>query len=128
MVSYLNLLSDLFDAGRYTEKDLSGDVTHPSALGHAIVGEMLWKYLNQVYAELDSYGEPVKFDKKIFTKAKYLDVELAGVGDITPENLQQLENYKKQLKLSLMVMMESGEHIKEPGEDDEEIDWESLCP
>ncbi len=87
MVSYLNLLSGWFDSGRYTEKDLSGDVTHPSALGHAIVGEILWKYLNQVYAELDSYGEPVKFDKKIFTKAKYLNAELSGVGDITPENL-----------------------------------------
>jgi len=38
------------------------------------------------------------------------------------------ENYKRQLKLSLMVMLESGEHIREPGEDDEDIDWESLCP
>lgn len=25
-------------------------------------------------------------------------------------------------------MMESGEHIIEPGEDDDEPDWESLCP
>ena len=87
MVSYLNLLSDLFDAGRYTAKDLSGDVTHPSALGHAMVGEMLWKYLNNVYTELDSYGEPAAFDKKIFTKSKYLEAELAGVGDLTPESL-----------------------------------------
>lgn len=39
------------------------------------------------------------------------------------------ENYKKQLRLSLMVMLESGEHIVEPGEsDDEDIDWETLCP
>ena len=38
------------------------------------------------------------------------------------------ENYKRQLKLSLMVMLESGEHIIEPGEEDDEIDWESLCP
>ncbi|MBP3593128.1 MAG: SGNH/GDSL hydrolase family protein [Lachnospiraceae bacterium] len=87
MVSYINLLSGWFDSGRYTEKDLSGDVTHPSALGHAVVGEILWKYLNQVYADLDTYSDPVKFDKKIFTKAKYLDAELAGVGDITPENM-----------------------------------------
>jgi len=87
MVSYLNLLSDLFDSGRYTEKDLSGDVTHPSALGHAMAGEILWKYLNQNYAGLDSYGEPTVFDKKIFTKAKYLNAELSGVGDMTPENM-----------------------------------------
>lgn len=87
MVSYLNLLSDFFNAGRYTEKDLSGDVTHPSALGHAMVGEILWKYLNNVYAELDSYGEPAVFDKKIITKARYLDAELVGVGDVTPSEL-----------------------------------------
>ena len=87
MISYLNLISDFFEAGHYTEKELSGDVTHPSALGHAMVGEMLWKYLNNVYAELDSYGEPAAFDKKIFTKAKYLDAELAGVGDVTPSAL-----------------------------------------
>ena len=38
------------------------------------------------------------------------------------------ENYKKQLKWTLQVMMESGEHIIEPGEEDDEPDWESLCP
>lgn len=87
MVSYLNLLSGFFDSGRYTEKDLSGDVTHPSALGHAMVGEILWKYLNNIYAELDSYEAPAAFDKKIFTKSKYLNAELVGVGDITPTAL-----------------------------------------
>ena len=44
----------------------------------------------------------------------------------TPEKAR--ENYKKQLRLSLMVMLESGDHIIEPGEDDDEPDWESLCP
>lgn len=87
MVSYLNLMSDMLEAGRYTEKDLSGDVTHPSALGHAIVGEILWKYLNNVYVQLDSFEEPVEFDKEIFTKDKYLDAELVGVGDLTPESM-----------------------------------------
>ena len=38
------------------------------------------------------------------------------------------ENYKKQLKLTLMVMLESGEHIIEPDEFEDETDWESLCP
>lgn len=39
------------------------------------------------------------------------------------------ENYKKQLKLTLTVMLEDGDKIREPGdEDDEEIDWEALCP
>lgn len=38
------------------------------------------------------------------------------------------ENYKIQLRLSLMLMIEDGEEITEPGEDEEDIDWESLCP
>jgi len=41
---------------------------------------------------------------------------------------QARANYKTQLKLSLMLMIEDGEEITEPGEDDEDIDWESLCP
>ena len=40
-----------------------------------------------------------------------------------------LMNYKKQLRLNLMVMLEMGDKIIEPGEeDDDDTDWESLCP
>lgn len=38
------------------------------------------------------------------------------------------DNYKNQLKLTLMVMIETNEHIREPGEEEEEVDWESICP
>ena len=39
------------------------------------------------------------------------------------------ENYKKQLRLTLMLMLEDNEEIQEPGEDDEDdIDWENICP
>ena len=38
------------------------------------------------------------------------------------------ENYKNQLKLTLMLMLEDEEEILEPGEDEEDIDWESVCP
>ena len=37
-------------------------------------------------------------------------------------------NYKNQLKLQLMLMLEDGDDIPEPGEDEEDIDWESMCP
>lgn len=87
MVSHLNLISDFFETGRYTAEQMSGDVSHPSVFGHAIVGEMLWKYLNNIYADLDSYGEPVPFDKKAVTKERYQNAELVGIGDITPANM-----------------------------------------
>ena len=39
------------------------------------------------------------------------------------------ENYKKQLKLQLMIMLEEGDDIKEPGDnDDDDQDWEKMCP
>lgn len=38
------------------------------------------------------------------------------------------ENYKKQLTLSLTLMLEDGDEIVEPGEDEDDIDWESICP
>lgn len=44
----------------------------------------------------------------------------------TPE--KAMENYKRQLRLTLLVMLESEEEITEPGEDEEDIDWESICP
>lgn len=72
MVSYYNVMSDMLETGSFTANELSGDVVHPSALGHRIVGEILWKYLNSVYENLDSYQDPVKFDKAAFTKDKYV--------------------------------------------------------
>ena len=40
-----------------------------------------------------------------------------------------LANYKRQLKLTLTLMLEGGDDIKEPGDDDDDdIDWEKLCP
>ena len=86
MVSHYNLIKDFFENGRYTEEEMSGDVSHPSVFGHAIVGEMLWKYLNNVYSELDSYGEPVIFDKKALTKERYQNAELVSVEDIKPDS------------------------------------------
>ena len=38
------------------------------------------------------------------------------------------ENYKHQLKLQLMLMLQDGDDIPEPGEEEEDIDWESMCP
>ena len=40
-----------------------------------------------------------------------------------------LANYKTQLRWTLQVMLMDDVVIKEPGDEDEEdIDWESLCP
>lgn len=87
MISYINVINAMMDSNIYTEKQLSGDTTHPSALGHAITGEILWKYLNEVYAQKDSFAEPKVFDKKPVTNEVYLNAELLDNLSFTPTDL-----------------------------------------
>lgn len=87
MVSYSSLINDMMEQKVYTAAELSGDEVHPSALGHAIAGEILWKYLNNVYADVDNYGEPEKFTAAAVTKDTYLNAWIADSENITPDSL-----------------------------------------
>ena len=87
MVSYANVINDMIANNIYTDKQLSGDVTHPSALGHAITGEILWKYLNSVYAQIDSFEEPQPFDEPAVTREVYLDAEILDSTALVPDNI-----------------------------------------
>lgn len=87
MVSYINVIKDMMETGVFTAKQLSGDVTHPSALGHAIVGEILWKYMNNVNAYRDTYEEPAAFDEKPVTRDKYTNAQILDSKSITPDDL-----------------------------------------
>lgn len=86
MLSYANVISDMIETGRYTEKELSGDGVHPSALGHAVTGEILWNYLNGVYAVRDTLGEPdTEAVTEPLTKAVYGNAAVLDGSVITPE-------------------------------------------
>lgn len=87
MVSYANVISDMITNDIFSDKQLSGDVTHPSALGHAITGEILWKYLNNVYVQMDSFGEPQPFDEPAVTREVYLDTEILDSTTLTPDDM-----------------------------------------
>lgn len=87
MVSYINVINDMMETGTYTEEQLSGDTVHPSAMGHAIVGEILWKYLNNVNAYRDTYEEPAAFDAKPVTRDKYVNAKILDSKSITPDDL-----------------------------------------
>lgn len=85
MVSYLNVISDMMESGTYTAGALSGDVVHPSALGHRITGEILWKYLNSIYENADQYPQPAPFTKPAFTQDKYVvNPHILDRASITP--------------------------------------------
>ena len=71
-------------------------------------------------------GEDLDFDGKPY---HYIEIKEIPSFVFCAKSIEKArENYKRQLKLTLMVMLESGEHIVEPGEEEDEPDWESLCP
>lgn len=73
MVSYKNVMDAMLEEDTYTAAELSGDQVHPSALGHRIVGEILWKYLNGIYEAMDSYDPPAEFDTAPVTNDRYVN-------------------------------------------------------
>jgi hypothetical protein len=91
MISYHNVIQDMISQGIYTSQELSGDKVHPSALGHAITGEILWKYLNQVYIDKNSYGEPSPFDYDALTYETYMDAKILDASNLTPEDMGTFE-------------------------------------
>ncbi len=86
MVSYKNVMEHLYKNG-YTEADMSSDSSHPSVLGHAIVGEMLWRYLNNVYEKVDSYKPYERPIIKESTKVMYQNAGMLSCEDIKADSL-----------------------------------------
>ena len=52
-VSYHDMIMSELNNGNIAWSDISPDNIHPNDKGHAICGELIWKYLNSVYASLD---------------------------------------------------------------------------
>ncbi|MDE5865418.1 MAG: SGNH/GDSL hydrolase family protein, partial [Lachnospiraceae bacterium] len=91
MVSYRNVIKEMMETGKYSDKELSSDEVHPSALGHAIAGEIIWKYLNSIYADLEEYGEPEPLEKPAETKECYANARILDSEQIKPESSSGFE-------------------------------------
>lgn len=91
MVSYRNVIKEMMETGKYSDKELSSDEVHPSALGHAIAGEIIWKYLNSIYADLEGYGEPEPLEKAAITKECYANARILDSAQIKPESSSGFE-------------------------------------
>lgn len=88
------------------------------------MGKDIDYYLNLDWTLIE--GEDLDFNGNPY---HYIEIKEIPSFTFCAKTIEQARaNYKKQLKLSLMLMIEDGDEIREPGEDDEEIDWESICP
>ena len=85
MISYGNAVLPAIEAKEFTWDDISPDNVHPNDRGHAIIGELLYTYLNDVYSRLDEIPEEVTpFDFSSLTKESYLNADMLGPDEITP--------------------------------------------
>jgi hypothetical protein len=81
-------------------------------------------YLNLDWTLIE--GEDLDFNGNPY---HYIEIKEIPSFAFCAKTIEQARaNYKTQLKLSLILMLEDGEEIIEPGEEDDDIDWESLCP
>lgn len=82
-------------------------------------------YLNLDWTLIE--GEDLDFNGNPY---HYIEIEEIPSFAFCAKTIEKArENYKTQLRLTLMVMIETGEEIHEPGdEDDDDVDWEALCP
>lgn len=89
-----------------------------------MVNKDLDYYLNLNWTLIE--GEDLDFDGNPY---HYIEIKEIPSFVFCAKTIEKArENYKRQLKLTLMVMLENGDNIVEPGEEDDEPDWESLCP
>lgn len=87
MVSSHNAFRQAIQSGVYPAHVLSGDQVHPSALGHALTGEILWRYLNGVYARRAELEAPAAFAAPPFTEDRYLAPRILTCDSLTPDDL-----------------------------------------
>ena len=93
MISYGNAVLPAIDNDEFTWKDISPDTVHPNDRGHAIIGELFYRYFNDLYARLDEIDNAVQvFDEKAVTKETYLNASIFNNKDIVPIHYGSFEN------------------------------------
>lgn len=69
----------------FTWDDISPDNIHPNDMGHAIVGEILWDYLGNVYEKLDTITEePSPMEVKPLFREAYTDATILDSSNLEP--------------------------------------------
>ncbi len=88
MLSYANAVLPAIEAGEFEWDDISPDDVHPNDRGHAIIGEMMYHYFNDVYGRLNEISEEVPpFTEKAVTKETYQNATLLDSKDIRPVSM-----------------------------------------
>lgn len=92
MLSYRAVVYPEVSAGTLDWKDISPDNIHPNDEGHKLIGQLVSRYLDSVYDDLDNIDDSsVAFDTPACTADYYKDAKMLGASDITPQEISGFE-------------------------------------
>ena len=92
MLSYRAAVYPEVSAGTLDWKDISPDNIHPNDEGHKLIGQLVSRYLDSVYDDLDNIDDSdVSFDTPAYTADYYSDAKMLGASDITPQEISGFE-------------------------------------
>ena len=95
MLSYGNVMMDMMNQGIYTMEELSGDAIHPSALGYAVVGEILVRYLDSIQEKSLGQVAYKKPPTSYVTSKKYGSAKVLTCKDIKIQKMGTFEESSK---------------------------------
>lgn len=91
-ISYGNVVLAEIQKGTYTWQDISPDNIHPNDMGHSIAGELLWRYLNSVYEQVNTIVSPVEpISVDPFGDLAYIEGTFYDHSNITPVEIASYE-------------------------------------
>lgn len=92
MLSYRAVVYPEVSAGTLDWKDISPDNIHPNDEGHKLIGQLVSRYLDSVYDDLDNIDDSSgAFDTPAYTADYYKDAKMLGASDITPREISGFE-------------------------------------
>lgn len=92
MLSYREAVYPEVAAGTLDWKDISPDNIHPNDEGHKLIGQIVSRYLDSVYGELDSIdGSDTAFTADGYTFDYYKNAKMHGVSEFEPAEISGFE-------------------------------------
>lgn len=91
MISYRETVYPEVAAGTLNWKDISPDNIHPNDTGHGIIGQLVGRYLDNVYENKDSAGEVSAFTAEGYTKDYYQNADILDSTEIETLSVENFE-------------------------------------
>lgn len=92
MLSYREVVYPEVAAGTLDWKDISPDNIHPNDEGHKLIGQLVSRYLDSVYDNIDNIDDSgISFTADPYTADYYKDAKMLGASEISPVEISGFE-------------------------------------